>query len=431
MAQTWESPEIIAQGKLWAAAQATKNTAAMKAASVEANRLRATQGYQTAGDGTNQSALAGYQADSTNTKFTPIQQQQPQQMQQMQQPQYDLSGQLEALKNAQISNSIAGLTQAKNKSLASINTEKAQIAPQYQGQRNVAATQSDIKVKNLAEYMANRGSLGAGGNDQIRTSIETMGLGKQSDLNRQELARFDDIARRITGVEQDYNAGVQQAQSGADVQFIQNTLAELGKLRDYGREDSRTAVLDNRYADETKYNQGRDTVTDNRYNQEFDYQKQQDALDRDFQQRSFDAEQKYRNGQITLEQKQQEIDNAFKEKEFERSKLESDRNYNLSASRANNSSSSGGSGSSSKEKPTYTPTQVTSQAKSYMETKDANGEYVYTIGEFKRWLANQNITDRQHDDILDAIEVQYPNRSTKIDSNGRINYGVPIGPGLN
>jgi len=99
------------------------------------------------------------------------------------------------------------------------------------------------------------------------------------------------------------------------------------------------------------------------------------------------------------------------------------------------SGSGGGKGSSGKkgssEKPTYTTTQITAQAKSNMNAKDANGSFIYTIGEIEKWLNGQNVTDKQFDDIMNVIEMQYPNRYTKIDSSGRINYGVPIGPGLN
>jgi len=115
--------------------------------------------------------------------------------------------------------------------------------------------------------------------------------------------------------------------------------------------------------------------------------------------------------------------------------------YNLDSIKATaqaaraKSGSGGGKGSSGKkgssEKPTYTTTQITAQAKSNMNAKDANGSFLYTIGEIEKWLNGQNVTDRQFDDIMNVIEMQYPNRYTKIDSSGRINYGVPIGPGLN
>jgi hypothetical protein len=67
------------------------------------------------------------------------------------------------------------------------------------------------------------------------------------------------------------------------------------------------------------------------------------------------------------------------------------------------------------ESSTFTTSQIVSQAKDIMSRKDENGNYIYGFDDISRWLANSLPKtpegDKAFDDIMNMLEMQYPNRN--------------------
>ncbi|AEY66593.1 hypothetical protein [Clostridium sp. BNL1100] len=249
MAQAWESDEIKRQGNLYAQAKAKGDTQAMANARAEAERLRSQQGYSTNSSGLNQSALQGYQADSTNTRFTPIQPQQPvDPMKQF----MEYQNQLKAQQTQQV---LGQLQNNYNQTLASLNTEKSAIQPQYYDAKQQVSANNQLQAKNFAEYLAQRGTTNNGSSAQAELNRNSQLQNNISDLNSEELQAYNDIAKRTTQAQQSYASDVNSAQAGIEATAMQNLMNEWQRQQAQNAENER-------------------------FNKQFDYQKQQDAINR-------------------------------------------------------------------------------------------------------------------------------------------------------
>lgn len=261
MAQAWESEDIKKQGDLYAQAKVKGDTKAMANAREEAQRLRSQQGYSTNSSGLNQSALQGYQADSTNTKFTPIvQQPQVDPMKQF----LDYQNQLKAQQTQQV---LGQLQNNYNNTLSSLNNEKSVIQPQYYDTKQQVSANSQVQAKNFAEYLAQRGMTNNGSSAQAELMRNSTMQNNIVDLDRQKAQAYEDIARRTTQAQQAYANDSNSALAGIEANSLQNTINEWQRQQAQNAENER-------------------------FNKQFDYQKQQDALNR---QDSINAEMGYVN----------------------------------------------------------------------------------------------------------------------------------------
>lgn len=151
----------------------------------------------------------------------------------MAQPSYQtgITDQINQLKQSQISANTAALGASRDASLSGLNAEKAKIAPEYYASRNAASTQSQLGAKNFAEFLANRGQANSGlaGQEQISNGAALQG--QIGALNQQEAGVNSDIARRQTDVGNVYNSGVAQATAQANATASQNNIAELNTQR--------------------------------------------------------------------------------------------------------------------------------------------------------------------------------------------------------
>lgn len=136
----------------------------------------------------------------------------------------DYQAQQKALADAQRQSRIAALGKARDNSLANLDNslssvmttyagEQAALKPQYYNARNQVAANADIQAKNFAEYQASRGVKGAAAaQPEIYRNIATQG--QIGALNQQQAAANEDIARRQTEAQTQYDtnkAGIQNA----------------------------------------------------------------------------------------------------------------------------------------------------------------------------------------------------------------------------
>lgn len=133
---------------------------------------------------------------------------------------YNPTGEINSLYDTQKQGQIAQLEAARNRSISSLNAEKATIQPQYYQQRNNAATASQIGAKNFSEYMAARGG-STGASAQAEISRQSALQGTIGGLRKQEQSAYDDIARRMSDVEFDYQTGLTSANSTSDMARLQ------------------------------------------------------------------------------------------------------------------------------------------------------------------------------------------------------------------
>ena len=158
------------------------------------------------------------------------------------------------------------------------------------------------------------------------------------------------------------------------------------------------------------YQTSRDNVADSQWNTTFDYNKGQDAIANALNKEKLALDAMSTNASIS----NMAADNARQDRAANEKKATT---------------------KTDTEKPTYTTSQISSQANSLMNSKNEDGAYAYTISDVEKWLSdtlpNTPEGDKQFDDIMRALNMQYPNRTYKVNNNGNIHYGEPIGPGLN
>jgi hypothetical protein len=159
-------------------------------------------------------------------------------------------------KNARTSSRKAALQGLRDKTLSSLAGERTGVKQQYYDEKNNESSSAQLRAKKIGELMASKGySEGSQAQNELTANVGLQGT--LGGLKRQEQSAYDDITRRGTDAETEYQTGLTQADSDAEIAAIEQRLAELGKQRDYKRQD-----------EQTDYSRERDALSDERYNQE-------------------------------------------------------------------------------------------------------------------------------------------------------------------
>lgn len=170
------------------------------------------------------------------------------------------------LKQAQISNSIAGLDKQKTGALSNLSTEKALIQPAAYNDRNAANVTMNNSNTTWNEYLASKGLSSSGVSGQGFMNTQNAYQGDVGSINRDATAKEADIAQRTTDVNNNYLSDITAAQSGAEMTALQNQLNQYNSDKTLDYQKSRDAITDSRYTNETAYNRGQvaDTTSYNR-----------------------------------------------------------------------------------------------------------------------------------------------------------------------
>lgn len=187
-----------------------------------------------------------------------------------------------------------------------IANRKAQSQPL----RNDSEVRKAQELRTVLEQNANAGDRG--------------GVGRQNALTTQVAGD-----NRLISINNAENTDIANMQSDASVQEAQTNAERL-----------RALIEENRYADETAYNRGRDSIMDSRYASETDYNRSQDALDNQFRQSQFDyqkqsdaADREFRDRQFEESIRQNNIAQSNWEKQFTYAQMQDKIQNSLSAGR--------------------------------------------------------------------------------------------------
>jgi len=145
----------------------------------------------------------------------------------------DMMQWIDQLSAQQRAGAVAGVEQARTSALSSLEGERAKIQPFYTEQRTQTAARGALDQQAMSEAMAQRGlgASGAAGELQSRSVGQVQsGLGA---LQRGEAEALQDVLRRQTEVEQNYQAALQQATSAAEAQRLQMLIEQVRSDRQY------------------------------------------------------------------------------------------------------------------------------------------------------------------------------------------------------
>jgi hypothetical protein len=168
----------------------------------------------------------------------------------------DMLDEINRLRKQRVSSRKAALGGLYNKTLTGLATEKTNVKGQYYDAKNQESSSAQIRAKKLEELMAAKG-YGAGTQAQNELMGNVSLQNTLGGLKRQEQSAYDDIAKRGTDAETEYQTGLVQADADAETTASQARLAELGQQRDYSRQD-----------EQTDYERSRQDLLDTRYDQE-------------------------------------------------------------------------------------------------------------------------------------------------------------------
>lgn len=202
--------------KKWNEANARGDTAGMEAAHAEAEAVRNSYGYTGGDDGSKFTSISdgsplgigngGKSKNSTSTSYGSYKE--------------DLDRLTEAKRQSQIN----ALKQARQKALDNLDVQEQEIAPAYQNQRNLASANSQQNARSFAEYLANRGLTNSGASAQGEINRQSSLQNTLGNIGTAEANAFRDIANQRTQVENDYVAGLANANSAIDTEYYNNLL---------------------------------------------------------------------------------------------------------------------------------------------------------------------------------------------------------------
>lgn len=156
-------------------------------------------------------------------------------------PQYNILSEIEKAKAARVASRNAALSGVLNKTNSNLAAERGKIAPQYQSLKNNESSAAQLRAKRVSEIMAQKG-YGEGYQGQTEIANNVAYRGNLGNLNTQEQGVYNDIAKRGTDAQTEYETGIAASVADADTWASEQKLAELGTQRDYARQDSQNNI---------------------------------------------------------------------------------------------------------------------------------------------------------------------------------------------
>lgn len=225
---------------------------------------------------------------------------------------------LNALKEFQKQQAIAGLDKAKNASLSNLAADKATIQPKYYNNRAETSTASQLGAKNLAEYMASRGQSSAGASMQGELNRTNQLSGDINNWKTQEQSALNSNAKQVTDTNNAYNSDLAASNAGIEAEGMKQLIAmqeqrraeqiaQANADRAFNYQTSRDTIGDNRYNTETTYNQGRDSMSDIKWATEGNYQAEQNKINQTGQLSDGSYTQSGQMNQLNIQQQQAQL----------------------------------------------------------------------------------------------------------------------------
>ena len=222
-----DNKKIEQAKKKYADAQAVGDKAGMESAHAEAEAVRANYGYSGGADGSQNISLnnggnwigtgtsKAKASTGTSTDYGSYQED------------------LDRLSRAQQKAQVEQLKQAKDKALANLDAQEKNIKPTYQNARNTASATSQSGARSFAEYLANRGLTNSGASAQGEINRLSSLQNTLGGIDTAEANALRDIANQRTAIENDYVAGVANANNAIAQQYYNNLLNYNQQQRAY------------------------------------------------------------------------------------------------------------------------------------------------------------------------------------------------------
>lgn len=154
-------------------------------------------------------------------------------------PATNFSNYVKQVHQAQTDSKLAALESAYQQNLATMQAQKAQIAPIYQAQKNETAAQSDVAKKNFNEVAAANG-LNSGTTGQANLAN---GIALQNNLNtlgKAQAAAENENALKVANLTTAYRSAIQQANADGNSALAQ-ALYNEGVRQDTARQNAASA----------------------------------------------------------------------------------------------------------------------------------------------------------------------------------------------
>lgn len=140
---------------------------------------------------------------------------------------------LDRLTAAQRQAQVDQLKAARTKALANLDVQEQAIKPMYENARNQTSAASQQGARSFAEYLANRGLTNSGAAAQGEINRLSQLNNNLGNLNTAEANAYRDIANQRTQVENDYAAGLANANNAITTNYYNNLLNYNQAQRQY------------------------------------------------------------------------------------------------------------------------------------------------------------------------------------------------------
>lgn len=219
----------------------------------------------------------------------------------------DLSEQVTAAQKAATEKAVASLERARASARSKLNEEQAAIPGQYTAAKNRTAAQNEIQRRNTATQANDKG-LSSGTAGQIALAQSVAAQNDLGALELQQTAAQDDVRRRKSQMELDYDYAVAEAQAEGDYALAEALYKEASRFDAAQRQQ----WLDTEEMAKDTYTLARENVLNQAkakaQAEADDYDKQQDALSWAFKldQRDYDRAQDAQSWAYKLEERDYE-----------------------------------------------------------------------------------------------------------------------------
>lgn len=242
----------------------------------------------------------------------------------------DLSEQVVKAQKAATEKAVAALERSRASARASLAAEQAALPAQYAAAKNRTAAQNELEKHNTAAWASDKG-LSSGTAGQIALAQSVAAQNDLGALELQEEAARDDIRRRKSQMEADYDYAVAEAEAEGDYALAEALYKEASRFDAAQRQQ----WLDTEEMAKDVYGLARENVSSQakaQAQQEADaYEKAQDQMSWAFKLEQRDYERAREEEQTAWERQRTEANDAWeRQRDLVSESLRRQSNYNTS-----------------------------------------------------------------------------------------------------
>jgi hypothetical protein len=202
---------------------------------------------------------------------------------------------------------MAGLDKQRNASLSNLSAEKATIEPAYQKQKIQAGVTAKQTARSFDEFYAQRGG-GIAGNNKSGIAgqaqlVNNLGYqGAMAGLGEAESNAFADIARRETGINNNYNSDVQSTRAGIEAEGLKRYIEQLNADRTFGLQEQGLNNQSSQFNSSQNLAYQNADMQNKQWQQTYDSNQTQQQWENTFRQQGATADQAIQMAQLAMQQ---------------------------------------------------------------------------------------------------------------------------------